>query len=296
MESHISLSGAWEVPEKAGALLRFLYHTAPGRLLLRGLSGRGLSRLVGRWMDSGLSRPLIGFFLKRYEIRLSDYRKADYASFNEFFCREIRPELRAMPEDPALFPAPCDGRLSAWRIGEGTVLNVKQSRFTLDELLDGDPIADRYRDGVCLVFRLCVDNYHRYCFPDDGVKGKERFIPGQLHTVRPIALGALPVFIRNCREYTMLETAHFGAVTQIEVGALLVGKIANRPGLREFVRGEEKGRFLFGGSTVIVLLEKGRVALPEELFAQSAQGLELPVKMGQPLGRALCGPAIIQQQ
>ncbi len=72
-----------------------------------------------------------------------------------------------------------------------------------------------------------------------------------------------------------------------------MGKIANRPGLREFVRGEEKGRFLFGGSTVIVLLEKGRVELPEEFFAQSAQGLELPVKMGQPLGCALCAPAAL---
>ncbi len=292
MEDRLSLSEGWEAPEKDGALLRFLYRTAAGRLLLRALSGRGLSRLVGRWMDSGLSRPLIGTFVKRCDIRLSDYREADYASFNEFFCREIRPELRPMPEDPALLPAPCDGRLSAWHIGEGTVLNVKHSRYTVDELLGGDPVAGRYRDGVCLVFRLCVDNYHRYCFLDDGVMGGARFLPGQLHTVRPIALHALPVFVRNCREYTVMETARFGTVTQIEVGALLVGRIANRPDLRSFVRGEEKGRFLYGGSTVIVLLEKDRVELPEALFAQSAQGLELPVRMGQPLGRAVHAPAM----
>ena len=167
------------------------------------------------------------------------------------------------------------------------MLNVKQSRFTVSELLGGDPVAARYRDGVCLVFRLCVDDYHRYCYPDGGRKGENVFLPGELHTVRPIALGALPVFSRNCREYTVLETEHFGPVTQVEVGALLVGRIENRQGAGSFSRGEEKGLFRYGGSTVILLLEKGRAALPEELFRRSAEGLELRVRMGQPIGRAM---------
>lgn len=286
MENAVSLTGRWERPAPESAGLRFLYRTLPGRLLLKPLTGRGLSRLAGHLLDSRLSRPLIGRFVRRYEILLTDYREADYACFNDFFCREIRPELRPLPDDPALLFAPCDGRLSAWRIDEGTVLSIKQSRYTLDELFSGDPIAERYRDGVCLVFRLCVDDYHRYCYPDSGVKGGNVFLPGELHTVRPIALGTLPVFVRNCREYTVMDTAHFGTVTQMEVGALLVGKIENRHGAGAFVRGEEKGRFRYGGSTVILLLEQGRAELPEVLFRRSAEGLELRVRMGQPIGRA----------
>ena len=280
------MNGVWDWPEKDSLFLRFLYHTVPGRLTLKLLVGRGLSRLAGRYMDSSLSRPLIGHFVRRYNIRLSDYLKADYACFNDFFCREIRPELRPFPEDPSVLFAPCDGRLSAWRIQGDTVLSVKHSSYTLDELFAGASIAERYRDGVCLVFRLCVDNYHRYCYPDDGNQREPRFIPGELHTVRPIALHALPVFVRNCREYTVMETDHFGCVTQMEVCAMLVGRIDNRGGAGPCRRGEEKGLFRFGGSTVLLLLEKGRVELPEELFSRSEHGEELHVLMGQAIGRA----------
>ena len=286
METDLPLSGRWERPAPPGAGLRFLYHTLPGRLLLKLLAGRGLSRLAGRLLDARLSRVLIAPFVRRSGIRLSDYRTADYAGFNDCFCREIRPELRPLPEDPALLFAPCDGRLSAWRIRDDTVLNVKHSRYTLSELLAGDPVAARYRDGVCLVFRLCVEDYHRYCYPDGGSKGENVFIPGELHTVRPIALEAVPVFVRNCREYTVMDTEHFGTLIQMEVGALLVGKIENRDGAGPIVRGKEKGMFRYGGSTVILLLEQGRVELPEELFRRSAEGLELRVRMGQPIGRA----------
>lgn len=280
------MNGVWEYPEKDGLFLRYLYHTVPGRLTLKLLAGRSLSRLAGRYMDSALSRPLIGHFVRRYSIRLSDYRQADYACFNDFFCREIRPELRPLPEDPALLFAPCDGRLSVWRIKGNTVLAVKHSRYTLDELFAGDPIAERYRDGVCLVFRLCVDNYHRYCYPDNGRQTEPRFIPGELHTVRPIALHTLPVFTRNCREYTVMDTEHFGCVTQMEVGAMLVGRIENHGGAGPCRRGEEKGLFRYGGSTVLLLLEKDRAVLPEELFIRSEHGEELRVQMGQPIGRA----------
>ena len=281
------MNRGWEAPEKEGAGLRFLYRTAPGRAALKLLSGRAVSRLAGRFMDSPLSRPLIGSFVRRNGIRLEDYAERRFACFNDFFCRRIRPELRPLPEDPALLFAPCDGRLSAWRVDEGLVLDLKHSRYTLDELFAGDPVAARYWDGVCLVFRLCVDDYHRYCYPDGGRKGENVFIPGELHTVRPIALHELPVFTRNCREYTVMDTEHFGVVTQMEIGAMLVGRIQNHRGTGDIVRGEEKGTFLFGGSTVLLLLEKGRAELPEELFLQSARGLELPVRMGQPLGRAL---------
>jgi len=276
--------------KKRGAL-HYMYHTAPGRLLLKTAAGRGVSRVCGAYLDSPLSRWLIAPFVKKHAVPLEDYLPARFGSFNEFFTRRIRPELRPIPSEPEALIAPCDGRLSAYRITEGAVIPIKQSAYTVSDLLGGDAAAARYADGTCLVFRLCVDDYHRYCFPDAGRRLGGAFLPGELHTVRPVALERLPVFVRNCREYTVMETEHFGTVTQVEVGAMLVGRIFNHPDRDRFVRGEEKGMFLYGGSTVVLLLEKDRAELPEVLFADTDRGWETPVRMGQILGRAAvaCG-------
>ena len=131
------------------------------------------------------------------------------------------------------------------------------------------------------------NHYHRYCYMDSGSKGENRFIPGELHTVRPVALETLPVFVRNCREYTCMNTDHFGTAVQIEVGAMLVGKIKNHHGAATFRRGQEKGMFLYGGSTIVLLLEKNRVQLREDILTASKKGEETPVQMGETLGIAL---------
>ena len=88
--------------------------------------------------------------------------------------------------------APCDGLLSVWNISEDTVIPVKQSQYTVSSLLKDKELAAEYDGGLCLVFRLCVDNYHRYSYADSGKKGPNIFIPGVLHTVRPIALESRP--------------------------------------------------------------------------------------------------------
>ena len=256
-------------------------------MLLKVLTARPVSAAAGRFMDSGLSRPLIRPFIRKNNIRMADYLPMRFDSFNAFFCRPVRPELRPLPDEASAFMAPCDGLLSAYRITDGLVLPIKQSCYTVAELLGGDEAAETFRDGMCLVFRLCVHHYHRYAYADDGVILKKRFLPGVLHTVRPIALAALPVFTRNCRELMLLRTAHFGPLAQIEIGAMLVGKIENYKGEGvSFRRGEEKGRFLYGGSTVVVLLEKDRVQLDNALFENTAQGLETPVILGEVLGSA----------
>ena len=117
-----------------------------------------------------------------------------------------------------------------------------------------------------------------------GEKGENRFIKGTLHTVRPIALRKSPVFVENCREYTVIESERFGAVAQIEVGAMLVGKIKNHHGAKKVSRGEEKGTFLYGGSTIILLLQKDGASIPAALFETTRNGLETPVKMGEAIG------------
>lgn len=274
-------------PAPEGSALRFLYGTCAGRMVLKLAASRPVSYLAGGFMDSPLSRPLIGPFIRKNGIDMGDYLPLPFACFNDFFCRPIRQALRPVPEEASVLMAPCDGLLSVYPITDGLVLPIKQSLYSVAELLGDSAEAGIFRDGLCLVFRLCVNHYHRYAYLDDGTLRKKRFLPGELHTVRPIALAALPVFTRNCREYTLMETEHFGPVAQVEVGAMLVGKIRNHkgPGMT-FRRGEEKGRFLYGGSTVVLLLEKGRAALDEDLFENTARGLETPVRLGEALGHA----------
>ena len=268
-------------------LLRFLYETAPGRLLLKPLVSRPLSEAAGRFLDTPLSKPLIKPFLRAGNIDLSEYLPEDYGCFNDCFTRRIRPELRPLPADETALISPCDARLSVWPVTGNTVLPVKQSRFTIPGLLGSEKLARPFRDGLCLVFRLCVDDYHRYCYFDSGVKSANVFLPGKLHTVRPVALAAGPVFAENCREYTFLKTEHFGLAAQIEIGALLVGKIENRDGPGPFVRGAEKGRFLYGGSTVVLLLQKDAAVLRPAILEASARGEETRVRMGERIGEAL---------
>lgn len=273
-------------PEHDGAALNFLYHNVTGRIILKILSSRTVSKIAGGFLDSRLSKGLIKPFVASHGISLEECTSKEFRCFNDFFCRRMREGRRPVDGTPEALIAPCDGLLSAYQIRRNMVIPVKQSRYSVKSLFAGDGIYREYKDGVCLVFRLCVNHYHRYCYVDSGVKGENRFIEGKLHTVRPIALRTLPVFAENCREYTVIDTENFGRVVQMEVGAMLVGKILNYHGARSVRRGEEKGRFLYGGSTILVLLKKDAAKLPQSLFRATAAGLEVPVKLGEKIGKS----------
>ncbi|MBO4887647.1 MAG: phosphatidylserine decarboxylase [Firmicutes bacterium] len=260
----------------------FLYRTIPGRMILSILVRPGISRLAGRFLSSRLSKILIPFYVKACHLDLSLCDQTDFQSFNDCFTRHYREDVRPFDPDLSHPVCPCDGLLSAYPIRDGLVLPVKQSAYRIEDLVKDAALAHQYRDGLALVFRLEVTNYHRYFFIDEGRVLNTRAIPGLLHTVRPIALRDIPVFTENARDVTLMETEHFGKVTQIEVGAMMVGKIRNHP-VSEFHRGEEKGCFLFGGSTVILLFEKDRIRIRPELTDATSRGHETPVKAGERL-------------
>ena len=265
-------------------LLRFLYHTVLGRRILKILINPTLSEYCGRFLDSKVSAILIPFFVKKNKINLLECKEEVYDSFNACFGRKICPEYRPIPKDENILISPCDGLLSAYPIHKNLVVPVKESYYRISDLLQDKELAQEFEGGTCLVFRLCVNHYHRYCYPDSGSKSENIFIPGVLHTVRPIALREYPVFTENCREYTVLDTDHFGKMVQMEVGAMLVGKICNYHGATEIERGREKGRFLYGGSTIILLVKKDCASFSKRHFHSTSQGKEIAVKMGQKIG------------
>lgn len=233
--------------------LSFLYENILGRAVLKCLTARWITVLSGKYLDSKMSQRLIPGFVKKNDIDLSQYEECEYPNFNEFFSRKIKPELRPIDRDENHLISPSDGYLSVYRIEDGLVMPIKQSRYSVSDLVEDEKLAREFDGGICMVFRLCVHHYHRYGFSDSGRIVSKKYIPGKFHTVRPIALRNVPVFTENSRECTVIESDNFGRMIQTEVGAMLVGKISNHK-LDTFKRGDEKGCFLYGGSTIVLLL------------------------------------------
>lgn len=273
-----------EVPEVGIGAIRFTYGTIVGRMLAKGiLCRKWVSDVYGLWQKSSLSKRKVKKFMKKYNISVDDCTEQEFSNFNDFFTRQ-----RKQIEDqtaPHELPAVADSRLSALPIDRDSRFSVKGVEYTMAELLENEERAKAYEGGMCLIFRLAPDDYHRYSFPDRGTAEDTYEIPGVLHTVNPIA-GSMKVYRRNTRHYTILRTEHFGEMIQMEVGAMLVGKICNH-GYRSFKKLEEKGYFAYGGSTVILLCKKDKVVIDEDILDYSAKGIETKVRLGERIGRAL---------
>ena len=271
--------------DKQEYLLKKLYGTVDGRILLKFLTEPIISMMVGDYMNSVFSKPLIKPFIKRNNIDTSQYLMRNFRSYNQFFTRRIKPERRPIDYDPSHLISPCDSKLSIYEIDRRSIFRIKNSLYRVNDLLKNDFLARRFVGGYCMIFRLEVDDYHRYCYIDNGTKTGNTFIRGELHTVNPIALRRYNIYKRNSREYTVLHTENFGDVVQIEVGAMLVGKIRNLHSEHSFARGEEKGMFEFGGSTIVLLFEKGKVTPDRDLLKNTAEGFETVVKFGEKIGK-----------
>lgn len=271
--------------EKQNKLLKKLYSNVFGRILLKRLTAPSLSKAVGRFMDSRPSKLLIKPFIKRSGIDTSQYIMKGFRSYNDFFTRVVKPDKRPVDYTPEHLISPCDSKLTVHKIGKNSIFRIKGSRYRVSDLLQNDFLAERFGGGYCLIFRLEVDDYHRYCYIDDGKKADNTFIAGELHTVNPIALERYNIYKRNCREYTVLHTDNFGDVVQIEVGAMLVGRIVNHHGESSFRRGDEKGKFEFGGSTIVMLFEKDSITVDTDILRNSSEGIETVVKYGEKIGK-----------
>lgn len=267
--------------EKQNILLKKLYGTVCGRVILKALTAPAVSKVAGAFMDSRLSVPLIKRFIKSSGIDTSQYVMKKFRSYNEFFTRRVKRGMRPIDRMPSHFISPCDSKLTVYKIGKSSVFCIKGSRYRVSDLIKNDFLAKRYEGGYCMIFRLEVDDYHRYCYIDSGTKTENTFINGELHTVNPIALEHYNIYKRNCREYTVLHTENFGDVVQVEVGAMMVGRIVNRHGAAEVVRGEEKGKFEFGGSTIVLLVQEDMIRIDDDILRNSAENIETVVKYGE---------------
>ncbi|MBR0576847.1 phosphatidylserine decarboxylase [Proteiniclasticum sp. BAD-10] len=270
--------------------LKFLYETpvgAPFRHLLR---RKAFSAFYGYLMDRPFSRRLIPGFVRDNGIHLEEAVKkmADFENFNDFFIRELNTGARPFSAHPLAFPSPADARLLALpNLKTDQVLQIKGMTYDLGELLGDDESARRYDGGTALVFRLNPQDYHRFHYMDDGMAEETQEIPGWYYSVNPMALRKVPrLYVQNKRSITPFVSDHFGTLTYVEVGATNVGTILQtRLPHTRIHRGEEKGYFKFGGSTVILFVEKGQLTVDQDILAQSASGVETRVLCGETVGR-----------
>ncbi|MBR1743194.1 MAG: phosphatidylserine decarboxylase [Lachnospiraceae bacterium] len=266
-------------------VIRALYGSAFGRAALKVLTAPAVSKFGGEFLDSSVSRLFIKPFVKKSGISLDSYEDEVYESYNQFFTRRIKEGERAFIQTPEILTAPCDSKLSVQQITKTGTFSIKNTAYTMESLLRSKTLAEKYAGGILLIFRLTVDDYHHFAYIDGGEKTKNYRIPGVLHTVNPIAGEIYPIYKENSREFSVLKSRNFGRVLMMEVGALMVGRIVNHHEAHEVKRGMEKGFFEFGGSTVILAFEKGRVEMDEDIVRNTEEGFETVVKQGERIGR-----------
>jgi len=278
------------------AFIRFLYCSVMGQRIGGLLTNKYISKIYGSYQDLGLSHRKVKPFIEKFQIPIEDYEpgtrpSADprdtYKNFNEFFIRKFKRGKRPFVSDPSQLAAFSEARYVGFEaVEEKKTYPVKGNYLLAKDLIGNEQVAKIFEGGPLLIARLCPVDYHRYHYPDNGKVLDHFRVPGVYDSVNPLALRYKnQIFIKNERYVSILQTENFGRLAYIEVGAICVGKIVqshrwNKP----FSRGEEKGYFLFGGSTVIVLGEKGLWKPSEDILKNTAEGIETYVQLGDEIG------------
>ncbi|MCC5832744.1 MAG: phosphatidylserine decarboxylase [Chlamydiales bacterium] len=268
------------------SVLRFLYGSAFGRFVAKILSSTPLfSRLYGWWQTLSFTKSKIAPFVKKYAIDSAEFEKPlnAYPSFNAFFTRKLKPGVRPLADGIVL---PADGRYLFYQnIAECDGIVVKGKKFELAQLLQDRELADAYQEGSMVLARLCPTDYHRFHFPCDCLPGESRLINGTLYSVNPIALKQrIELLAENKRMMSRLQTEKYGEILFIEIGATAVGTIHQTyiP-RRPYKKGDEKGYFSFGGSSIILLFQPGTIQIDPLLLNNSSQNIETLCLFGQAL-------------
>ncbi len=267
-------------------IIPVLYGTKYGRKLVKLLIHPTVSKAAGTFLSTRLSTLLIDPFIKKNHIRMNEYQYCFYRSYNDFFTRKIKAAKRPVCMDPAVLISPCDGLVTVLPLEDKQIFHIKNSEYSLASLLQSEALAKEYSGGICFLLRLCVDHYHRYCYVDNGLKGINHDIEGFFHTVHPAAVEKVPVYQENSRSYSLLMSEHFGNLIQMEVGAMMVGKICNLHEKARVARGQEKGYFEFGGSTILLIFKKDTVIPDSDLLKNSNDHFETRIHLGEPIGRS----------
>lgn len=271
-------------------IMSFLYDSYLGLILSSiFIKKKWFSRFYGKLQKSKMSKNKIEPFIKQYKIDTSEIELpiSGYTSFNDFFTRKLSPGFRPIDLNVNHLISPADARLLIQKISKDTIIPIKGKKIKLKDLLSKESFDyNLYNNGVSAIYRLSPTDYHRFCYIDDADQSNVVSIKGDYHSVNPFALkNNIDIFCSNFREICTLKTKNFGDVIHIDVGALTVGKIIQHfPNGGSVNRGEEKGLFEFGASTIILLFKPNTIIFDYDILRYSKQNIEVIVKMGEKVG------------
>ena len=264
-----------------------------------------LSRTAGKVADceiQGFKNPLINWFIKQYNVNMSEAElqsAEDFKSFNDFFTRQLKADARTIDENPKAIISPVDGAISQLgSIQQGQIFQAKGQSFSIVELLGGDTErAQPFMGGDFATIYLAPKDYHRIHMPCAGTLREMVYIPGKLFSVNPVTAENVPrLFARNERVAAIFDT-EFGPMAMVLVGAMIVASIETvwsglvapiqrdvkttsyGPSSNEIKleKGDEMGRFKLG-STVVLAFPPNATEFVESLKATT------DVQMGQTFG------------
>lgn len=266
-------------------LLRFLYGNPVGEALVLPIAKRKfISDWYGKKMDSPSSVSRIEPFVSSLNIDMSESEKQidEFTSFNDFFYRKLKPGARKIEEG---LVSPGDGKLLVFeKASEVNSFFVKGERFTLEQFLEDEKLAEEYKEAAMAILRLAPNDYHRYHFPYPGIPSPCHEIGKDYYSVSPISLERkfTKVFTKNKREICRLKTAGKGEMLIIPVGATMVGSLNSTFTPDSPVqKGEEMGYFAFGGSTIVLLFDSGKFTFDKDLIENTRNHFETAVRMGE---------------
>jgi phosphatidylserine decarboxylase len=268
------------------AWLVWLYNNPVGEATLWALAKRKVvSSFYGSRMDQPSSVKKIQPFVEEFGIDLRISQKQEFFSFNDFFTRKLKVGARLVDTGSAVIVSPADGKILAYANAGNSDFIIKGYRFDVSSFLNNARLAQKYRNGTLVVVRLAPFDYHRFHFPVSGRVSPVTRIEGDYYSVNPIALRKMAeIFCLNKREYTIISTLLFGDVVMAEVGATMAGSIVQTYPGNFAKKGEEKGYFKFGGSTVVLLFEKNKIRIDDDLLINTLKGYETEIKEGERVG------------
>ncbi|KAL2421531.1 Phosphatidylserine decarboxylase proenzyme 3 [Exophiala dermatitidis] len=273
-------------------------------------------KIEGTHASASRIKPFVDF----YHINMNDFEPSDisaYGSFEEFFVRRHKPGSRPIfaPDDPTKAVVVADSRVVVYpSVSETKRLWIKGHHFTIANLIGESEnntnstasstsstvsgsaagLASYWSDGAVASFRLSPQDYHRYHSPVRGRVSWFKQIPGEYYQVDPLCLQSdVDILTANARCCICLDTKEFGKVLFVAIGATNVGTVDINEKCRtvgsKIEKGDEVGLFQFGGSSIIVAFEKGRIEFDKDLLELSRQKIMVDVEVGMSLGTATAG-------
>ncbi len=250
------------------------------------------SRIYGWLHNLKITKYKIKPFIKQFKIDISEFlqKVETFKSFNDFFIRKLKPSARPIDLNENTLILPCDGKFLAFsKIDEINEFDIKGKKFNLDNFLQDKNLVEKYKDGAMLVARLAPQDYHRFHFPMDCTPGVSKLINGYLYSVNPVAIRKnINIFSENKRIITFLKTNNCKNVLYVEIGATAVGSVnqtyfPNSP----YKKGEEKGYFSLGGSSIVLLFEKNTIKFDEDLVEMTKNKIETQAYMGETFAKSI---------